>query len=516
MARLSLPSPSNPRDSVRFIRELDVRLERLDRAILLADWDLQVGRSSEGSAPWQVKRARLLSDERLLEWVRAAQRKSWPSLDHRRLELLERVLLDTQVEQSVEVVRLRSALQRKIVAFRPLWKGKRVDRSVLHRAMQESPRQSERKRAFYAYESFHRPIEAPLRRLIELRNERARALGYRSMAEMRISFDRLTPQRLREYADEAAELARGRLRTLRETFQEETGQSSWEPWDVPYARHRRAPLPARWFPRREMMPRILAAVSKWGFRTDRMRFRVVFHDTPFGGLTLAPDPPRDVRILVHPQGGWNSYMIMFHEVGHAVHSSLIRAPRHLLRWSENVPGFGAFHEGIGGLFEDIPNGREWLATQPRVDAHQAEEFAREQRDGNLVWAAWHAVWVRTEELLYERPDRDPMPEVERFERRVFGFDAFRPRSFVDAFFVEAPLYVQNYLLAVLFGRQVSRTLRQLFGEPLWPNRKVGPWLSRNWFAPGSLYDWLPRMKEVTGRPFGIEAFRAEFAGLANG
>jgi hypothetical protein len=516
MASLALPSRSSPRDAVRFIRELDRRLERLDRAILVADWDLQVGRSKEGSARWQLKRARFLSDERLLDWVRSAQRKSWPFPVRRRLELLERVLLDTQVEQHPEVVRLRSDLQRKIITYRPLWKGKRVGRSVLYRVMQESPRESERKRAFYAYESLHRPIEGPLQQLIELRNQRARALGYRSMAEMRLGFDGLTPRRLREFADRAAELARGRLRTLRETFRAETGQSSWGPWDFLYARHRRAPLPARWFPRSEMMPRILAAVSKWGFRTERMRFRVVFHDTPFGGLTLAPDPPRDVRILIHPQGGWTSYMIMFHEVGHAVHSSLIRAPRHLLRWSENVPGFGPFHEGIGGLFEEIPNGIEWLSTQPRVDAARAEEFAREQRDGNLIWAAWHACWFRAEELLYERPERDPMPEVERLERRVFGFDPYRPHSFVDTFFVDSPLYAPNYLLAILFGCQVSRALRSLFGEPLWPNRKVGPWLARNWFAPGSLYDWVPRMKEITGRPFGTEAFRSEFAAMASG
>ena len=194
-----------------------------------------------------------------------------------------------------------------------------------------------------------------------------------------------------------------------------------------------------------------------------------------------------------------------------MHSSLIRAPRHLLRWSENVPGFGAFHEGIGGLFEDIPNSAEWLTTQPGVDRKRAEEFARLAQDGNLIWAAWHADWMRTEELLYEHPERDPMPEVQRFERRVFGFDEYRPLSFVDSFFVESPFYGSNYLLAILFGCQVSQTLRKLFGEPIWPNRRVGPWLARNWFAPGSLYDWAPRLKELTGRPFGISAFRERFA-----
>ena len=512
MAPIAVPASSHPRDGTNFIRELDHRLERFDRAILEADWELQVGRSARGSAPWQLKRAELLSDERLLTWVRSAREKSWPFLVGRRLELLERVLLDSHVEQHPEVIRLRSDLQERIVSFRPLWKGRRVDRSVLHRVTRESPREIDRKKAYYAHEPLHRPLEDRLRELVELRNEQARSLGYRSMSEMRHRFDGLTPGRVWELAETAAGLARAHLRVLREEFEEETGQSTWHPWDFLYARHRKASLPARWFPRGEMLPRILNSLSEWGFRTDRMRFRVVFHDTPFGGLTLAPDPPKDVRILVHPQGGWDSYMVMFHEVGHAVHSSLIRAPRHLLRWHENVPGFGAFHEGIGGLFEDIPGSLEWLSTQPGVDPKRAAEFAHQQRDGNLVWAAWHACWIRTEELLYERPDRDPMPEVQRFERRVFGYDDYRSPSFVDTFFVELPIYCSNYLLAILFGRQISRALRKLYGDPLWPNRRVGPWLTRNWFAPGSLYDWVPRLKEVTGRPFGIEAFRAEFGG----
>jgi len=506
---MAYPSPRDAREVARFVHALDERLETVDRAILVASWNLQVGRSRVGPEPWQLKRSRLLSDDRLLPWVRSALGRSGPFPLHRRLELLERALIDARVEQDPEVVRRRSELSRRMIAFRPRWKGKRVERAVVARVLRTSPREAERRAAHYTLEPLERPLEEPLRELIELRNERARALGFRTMAEMRHRADHLTPRRVQEFAEVAARVARPRLRALRESFQEATGQSGWHPWDFGYARERTAPLPDAWFPRDEMLPRILAAVRRWGFRTDRMHFRVAFHDTPFGGLTIAPDPPRDVRILVHSEGGWHRYMIMFHEVGHAVHSASIRAPRHLLRWSEGIPGFGAFHEGIGGLFEDLPNSLEWLTRQPRVDRMRAEEFARAQRDGNIVWAAAHACWIRTEERLYERPDRDPVPEVQRFEREVFGYDDYRPRSFVDTFFVEDPLYASNYLLAILFGRQLTRTLRDLYGEPLWPNPRVGPWLTRNWFAPGSLYDWLPRVQELTGRPFGVEAFEAE-------
>ena len=509
MARISLPTSARPRDTERFLREFESRLEKLDRAILLGDWNQSIGRSSEGATPWQLRRSRLLSDERILSWVRSARRRALSFPLHRRLELLERVLLDVQVEQQPEVARLRSRAQARIHEYRPTWKGRRVNRAVVMRILYESPRESDRRKAYYAFEPLYRPLEEGLRKLVELRNEKARTLGFRTMAEMHLGFAHLTSRRLQELSEATARPARTHLRALREEFRDATGQSGWHPWDLMYAQHRRAPLPDRLFPRREMVPRIFAALDQWGFRTDRMRFRVAFHDNPFGGMALAPDAPRDIRILALPMGGRLAYGIMFHEFGHAVHSSLLRVPSHLLR-SERIPGFGAFHEGVGGLFEEIPTWESWLSRQPGVGAARAKEVARVSRETLPVLAAWHSTFGRTEQALYEHPGRDPTPGVHRFERDVFGYDDFEPLSFVDAFYVESPVYVQSYLLSILFDEQIFRTLRDLYGEPLWPNRHVGPWLTRNWFAPGLLYDWLPRVKEVTGRPFGAEAFRAAF------
>ena len=511
MSGLRAPSSVAESEGRTFLLELDRRLERLDREILVSEWNLSVGRSTRGSDQWQLKRARLLSDPQLLPWVRAALRTPWPPLLRRRLELLERILLDARVEQQPDVVQLRGVLQRKIVSFRPRWKGKRVGRDVLHRVLRESESASERRAAFYALEELHRALEEDLRRLIRQRNEYARALGFRTFAEMRLGFAGLSVSRLSELVESVTVPARSQLRVLREKYRDSQRDGGWHPWDLAYARQRRTPLPSRSFPRVQMLPRILAAVRQWGFPVDRMKFHVVFHDLPAGGLTLAPDPPSDVRIQVHPGGGWMAYVVMFHEVGHAVHSASIRAPRHLLRWHENVPGFGAFHEGIGGLFEEIPTDVNWLATVPGISAARAEEFATSAKRTGAIDAAWHASWFRVEQSLYRDPERDPMPEAVRFTRRVFGYDAYPAPSFVDSFFVELPVYAPNYLLATLFDHQIRRSLREIVGDPFWPNRRTGPWLTRQWMAPGSTFDWIPRVKEVTGRPFGAEAFRAYFS-----
>lgn len=430
----------------------------------------------------------------------------------RRLELLERILLDSQVEQAEPIVRLRGELQRRIVMFRPRWKGRRVLRSVLHRVLWEHPDASERRAAYFAFEELDRSLEPGLRRLIGLRNEGARLLGYRTFADLRVGFLGLSPARLAELVDEACVPVRRRARLMRDRFAQGRPNASWLPWDLQFALQDRVRLPARAFPRRGMVPRVIAAVRRWGFPPERLRFRVVFHDLPAGGLTLAPDPPRDVRVVVHPAGGWSSHMILFHEVGHAVHERSIRAPRHLLRWSENVPGLGALHEGLAGLFEEIPSSEEWLSAQAGIPQALARAYALASREDGAFNAASHSVWLTRELELYRHPERDPASASQRFERRLFGYDEYPSRSFVDSFYVDTPLYSPNYLLSILFSAQLRQALLDRLGGPFWPNTRFGPWLAREWFAGGSTFDWLTRLRETTGRPFGATAFRDQLAG----
>jgi hypothetical protein len=510
VAKISVPGRMSDRDGRRFVLELDRRLEPLDRAILESEWALYTGRSSEGPERFQLARSALLSDPEILAWVRRALSRPWPILLRRRLELLERILLDAQVEQHPDVVRLRSQLTRRIVAFRPRWNGRKVNRAKIHRVLSDDPNPSNRRRAYYAFESFYRPLEAPVRRLIRLRNERAQALGFSTFAEMRLHFEGLTPSRLEHLAEAMTHAAPSRLRSFGDRFRSESDGQGWNPWDFGYARQKFAPLPDRSFPRGTILATVLRAVRKWGFNTRQMKFRVVLHDLPAGGLTLAPNPPRDVRILIHPQGGWAAYQVMFHEVGHAVHSASIRAPRHLLRWHENIPGFGGLHEGIGGLFEEIARNPAWLRSQPGISAEQANAFAQLREEYELLNAAWTVIWVRIEQALYRQPDGDPMSALNREARSLFGFDQIDRKSFVDPFWVDTPAYAPSYLLATLFHYQLVRTIREHLGDPLWPNSRVGAWLTREWFRPGSTYDWVPRIRAITGRPFSARDFQARF------
>jgi peptidyl-dipeptidase A len=508
-------SPLAVQDARAFIAGVERRLAPIDRAILRAEWSLTVGRSRTGASAGQARRHRLLSDPELLVQVRRLRPTRKGDLLRRRFDLLERSILATRIEQDPEVVRLRSQLQETVTAFRPTWHGRRVGRAVVRNAIRKNPDRRERRRAFYAEDPVYRKVEDDLRELVRLRNEKARSFGFRSFPEYQLSFDGFTVARLEELMEDALRHARWAVRQWREAFEDRTGERGWYPWDVDYARELIAGLPDRAFPTRGMVSSVLQGVRGWGFPRSSLRFRVDHHDLTSGGICVSPDPPRDVRIVVHPGHGWQEYMILFHEVGHAVHSASIRAPSHLLRWHEFVPGFGAPSEAVGEFFELIASSEAWLRTRRELSAEQVTSFVEGRQADPVRIMALLVGWIRTELALYLRPDRDPRQEEERYGRKVLGYENYTVRSFADSFYIDLPMYTTSYLFARLLRPHLLSAVLEDVGGTTWPNAKLGPWLVDRWFRPGSTYDWGPRLKQVSGRPFSARAFNEEMSPRPN-
>jgi hypothetical protein len=494
-----------PRDAVRDLDAIERRLAQLDRRIGLAEWALYTGRGNEGaSVRWQTGRARFLRARGPARVVARLSGGLGAPLLERRVELLRRAILDAHVEQAPEIVRTRLRLQARIVRFRPLWHGRRVGRAEVYEALRSSPDRGERERAYYSEESLLHSLEAPLRHLLGVRNDLARSAGFSNFAAVRLSFEGVPAGRLRAIVREVVRGVSRAAHALREEETERTGDPAWAPWDLRYALEQRAPLPPGPFPGRRMVATVRRALAAWGVPPRRRAFRIVQRDLPFGGLTFAVEVPRDVRILVHPKGGWEYYMVLFHEYGHAVHFASVDQPTHLLRTTD--AGYSGFAEGIAGVFERIAEDPNWLGTVKGLDAGVVGPFSRARAHAAWLEAAGTALGIETELRLYERPDSDPTPHVRALARRWFGYDAYRPRSWANPFFVTHPVYVQSYLLSQLFRSQVAEAMERATAGPFWPNPRAGPWLTEAFLRPGARHDWTDRLRDVTGAPLSGAAF----------
>jgi hypothetical protein len=500
------PTAGTSREVAGYLNRLEAQLARLDYSLFLAWWNQYAGVSSAGTGRWDTLRSRLVGREDLLRFLRAAQSRPQPPLLARRLELFRRISEDALVEQHPSVALLRGSLVKRVFAFRPRWNGRASTEAEVREVLRFDSDRHVRHRAYIALQRIAKDVESDLRRLVEARNARARELGYRSFMDFRLRSEGLTLPQLESFIDRIVPAARPVFRRFREQFERRSGESTYFPWDAGWAAEGRNPLPAAAFSGRTMVRDCLRTIRQWGFRGPSRPFRIVQRSIPVGGMTLAVELPHDTRVAVNPKGGWLHYDILLHEFGHAVQDRYTRGASHVLRGPENIPGFAAFHEGIGGLFERIGSLGTWLRDRPGVTPELVRQFRENRKDEELRLGAHTAVWVWKEVQMYKHPGENLAARFHKSDRAALGFDEYPAAPWADPFWIEAAFYSKSYLIASVLGAQLRQAIREQIPGPLWPNRKIIPWLADNWFRNGVRYDWVPRVREVTGRSFGVEDF----------
>lgn len=501
------PSPSNSEADLRsYLNRIERRLGDLDHSLFVAWWNQYAGVSNAGTRRWDVLRTRMIGREDLLRFVTRSLERPHAGLLTRRLELWKRIVEDALVEQHPSVIRLRAPLVRQVFAFRPKWLGRRVPESEVRERLRTHDDREVRRQAYESLLEIWRQVERNMRRLVEARNQRARVLGYDSFMDFRLRAEGLTLPALERFVDRVVRASEPVHRQFRDQFEDRTGSSDYYPWDSAKATLGRNPLPEAAFSGREMVPAILRAIRAWGFQGPARPFRIVQRSIPVGGMTLAVQIPNDVRVAVNPKGGWLHYMILAHEFGHAVQDRYTRAPTHLLRGPESIPGYAGFCEGIGRLFERLATDSRWLLSRPQVDPQLVDRFHESFSLEELRQGAGTAQWVWKEIQLYSHPTGDLAPLFRRADRRLFGFADVPNGPVADPFWIEAAFYSKSYLLGSLLAAQLRRALGEQVGGPLWPNRRVIPWLRQEWFRHGARFDWVPRVEEVTGHRFGVSDF----------
>jgi hypothetical protein len=115
---------TSAREIRAFVDDLERRLAPLDEGILTAEWRLALGRPGANLPALHARRRRLLGDPAALDRVRRYRAHPAPAAVARRLELLERAILECQIEQGPEIAERRDRMSRAIAAFRPRWRGR--------------------------------------------------------------------------------------------------------------------------------------------------------------------------------------------------------------------------------------------------------------------------------------------------------------------------------------------------------------------------------------------------------
>jgi peptidyl-dipeptidase A len=381
------------------------------------------------------------------------------------------------------------------------------------------------------------PVVAPkLGRLVGLRNEVARRLGFRDYYALRIAENEQDEQQLLALFDELDRLTRDAFGRHKAEVDRRLAARLKLPVDQLMPWHYQNPFfqepPAVFeiglnaaYEKQDTLALCRSFYGSIGLEVDDILKRSDLYEkkgkSPHA-FCVNIDRDGDVRVLANVVPGLEWQSTMVHELGHAVYEKYVDRS---LPWLLRRASHALTTEGIAMMLDRLVANPHWAEAAGAIDAKKRAATVAEARArlafAPLQFSRWAQVMLRFERAMYADPKQDLSALwwelVERYQalRRPPGRQA--PDYASKIHLVVAPVYYHNYMMGELFAAQVHELLAQQQGKPpfeavYFGDRQVGELLKTKVFGPGKRYRWDELVRHSTGKELSPEAFARRFAG----
>lgn len=496
-------------DSLRlFLDRLEDQLEQVGRRYLeLAFQQYQTRQRPADMERVEAVQADLMQNPEYQELIARWAGKVAEPLLARRVQLWEQSFRAARVSSRPEIRRLVNEISDTIVRYRYQVQDEELDLGAVRKLLRSEPDRERRRAAWESFAPLSRMLDERTRELFRLRNGAARQEGFETYAHMQMEAQGLDLEQVKAILEELAKASAPAYRKLLETAAARASISHVEPWDIKYLLDGQSSLPARYFPRDSILPRLQEWGQLHGCDMEQLGISVHFMDIPYNGLCMTMNP-RDIRILGNPADGHNYYKTAFHELGHALHSAYNNPGSYMLRREPSV-----FSEGMAEMLGYTVQEPAWLA-------HVGLSPAEVEAAGSQAMGPWFAyLRQRSAHALFEfEAYADPSADLDRInaevEARLLGCtvnETPRWASEPNAWYSRYPVYWQNYVLADVVASQIHHDLRRRFGS-VWGNPEAVAYMREQYWAPGGSVDWQEKLRRGTGEGLSTRALVADLTG----
>jgi peptidyl-dipeptidase A len=372
-----------------------------------------------------------------------------------------------------------------------------------------------------------------VRRLAELRNEAARAIGFPDFWQAQLRLDELDPDALVTILDQVDRSTRAPFRAMKRDLDRHLVQrfrlkamKQLRPWHYSDPFFQEAPEvfapPADpLFSGKDVVELAAQTYRQLGFSNiDAILQRSDLY--PRQGknqhaYAVDIDREGDVRTFlnVEPNARWMGTLL--HELGHTIYQDGIDRTELPFDLRDDPQGF--LNEGFAMFCEQPIVTPSWLGEVAGIASKEADalapQLARQDRASLLAFIRWCLTIVNFERFFYVDPSQDLntlwWDLEERFQEVARPDGRNAPDWAAKVHVATAPVYYHKYLLGRMFAAQLTQAMNERFGG-WWPGRpESGGYVAEHLFAPGARYPWQELVERVTGQPLGVSALAAAVA-----
>lgn len=477
------------------------------------------------------------ADYKLLADIRDSKGVTDPLLA-RQLEKLYLLYKSNQMDEKKqeEIINLSTAIENRFSTYRATLNGKQVSDNDIETILSESTSSTEVENAWRVSKELGPVVAADVIRLVKMRNEAAREMGFPNYHTMSLQISEQDPKEIDALMDELDKLTAPEFKKLKaeidgflaNRFGIPTEQLM--PWHYQNRFFQEAPkiysVDLDTYYKdvniKEVTTKYYAGL---GLPIDKMIAASDLYEKP-GKYQHAYcthiDRSGDVRVVcnIKPNSKWMGTML--HEFGHGIYDGYLDFN---LPYALREPAHTFTTEAVAMLFGRMYSSPLWMNENIGLSKKSADSIktttAKILKLEQLIFSRWVQVVYRFEKAMYANPDQDLntlwWQLVEKYQLVKKPEGRNMPDWVTKIHIALYPAYYHNYQLGELLASQLqhyitTKVMKLPAGTDVsfTNNPEVGKYLRTNVFAPGTLYHWNEMIERATGEKLTATYFAQQF------
>lgn len=529
---------------ISFIKKHDSMYIPLYKEAALASWNAAISGKEEDykkSEQVQLQMMKLVSDKEALAKLKEIKISGLisDSLLARQLDVLYRtyIMAEADTAKLNAAVRMQTQIEMKYSNFRTELKGKKISDNDVEDILKNSKNTAEQKEAWMAQKKIGPVVAEDLKKLVKLRNEIAKDLGFKNYHSMSLTLSDEDPKEVAALFDELNVLTKasyaevkGDIDNYLVKYYGMKSKDELMPWNYQNRFFQEAPKIYdvdldKYYKDKNIENLATVYYAGIGLPIDEMVKKSDLYEKPGKNqhaFCSDMDKEGDVRVLcnIKPNSTWMGTVL--HEYGHAVYD---RYKDMSLPWDLRDPAHTFTTEAIAELFGRFASNPQWMKDNLGISEEEKAKIAdnalKSLRLQQLVFSRWAQLMYNFEKEMYGNPDQDlnklwwDLAEKYQMVKRPEGRN--EPDWATKIHIATYPCYYHNYLMGEILASQlyyyiVTNVIKSedFKNQSFSNNKEVGEYLKAKIFMPANKYYWNEMIEKATGEKLTAKYYAKQF------